>query len=151
MKIILIEDDELKATEISGFLESQGCVVTIEKAFNTGMKSISNNEYDLALLDMTIPSFEISPDHPTSRIRKYGGKDILSEIKRCEINLPSIVITQYRVFDDGEMSIEKIDMELAEEFEGIYYGIVYYNSSTMDWQEKLVSLIESVKNRRQNV
>lgn len=148
MKIILIEDDELKATEISDFLKSKGFIVFVEKAFNTGMKSISNNTFDLALLDMAIPSFEISPEHPTSRIRKYGGKDILSEIERCEIDLPSIVITQYRVFDDGEMSIEKMDMELAEEFEKIYFGIVYYNSSTMDWQDKLIDLIDVVKNRR---
>ena len=109
MKIILIEDDEFKAKQ------------------------------------MTIPSFEISPEHPSSRTRKYGGKDILSEIERCEIDLPSIIVTQYRVFDDGEVSLEKIDMELTQEFNQIYYGIVYYNSSTMDWQDKLIDLIENIQ------
>jgi DNA-binding NtrC family response regulator len=145
MKIILIEDDEFKAKQIITFLEKKGYEVILRKAFNTGMKTITTEKFDLALLDMTIPSFEISPEHPSSRTRKYGGKDILSEIERCEIDLPSIIVTQYRVFDDGEVSLEKIDMELTQEFNQIYYGIVYYNSSTMDWQDKLIDLIENIQ------
>lgn len=143
MRIILIEDDDFKSKQIKSFLVGLGHEIVLKKAFNTGMKAITTEKFDLALLDMTIPSFEISPEHPTSRIRKYGGRDVLSEIERCEIKLPSIVITQYRVFDDGEMSIEKIDMELSQEFSQIYLGIVYYNSSTMDWQERLLELIKN--------
>ena len=145
MKTILIEDDEFKAKQIISFLEEKGHEVTLRKAFNTGMKSITTEMFDLALLDMTIPSFEISPEHPSSRTRKYGGRDILSEIERCNLDLPSIIITQYRVFDDGDVSIEKIDMELTQEFNGIYNGIVYYNSSTMDWQDKLMKLLNNIQ------
>lgn len=145
MKIILIEDDEFKAKQIISFLDSKGYEVVLRKAFNTGMKTITTERFDLALLDMTIPSFEISPEHPSSRTRKYGGKDILSEIERCEIDLPSIIVTQYKVFDDGEVSLEKIDMELTQEFNQIYCGIVYYNSSTMDWQDILIALIENIQ------
>lgn len=148
MRIILIEDDEFKAKQITAFLETKGMEVTLRKAFNTGMKSITTEKFNIALLDMTIPSFEISPEHPSSRIRKYGGKDILSEIERCDINLPSIIITQYRVFDDGDVSIEKIDMELSQEYDGIYRGIVYYNSSTMDWQDKLLELINAIRREK---
>ena len=146
MKIILIEDDEFKAKQIISFLEGKGHEVTLRKAFNTGMKAITTERFDLALLDMTIPSFEISPEHPSSRTRKYGGRDVLSEIERCNIDLSSIIITQYRVFDDGDVSIEKIDMELTQEFSGIYSGIVYYNSSTMDWQDKLMNLLDNIQN-----
>lgn len=145
MKIILIEDDEFKAKQIISFLDGKGYEVVLRKSFNTGMKTITAEKFDLALLDMTIPTFEISPEHPSSRIRKYGGKDILSEIERCEIDLPSIIVTQYRVFDDGEVSIEKIDTELAQEFNQIYCGTVYYNSSTMDWQDKLIDLIKKIQ------
>lgn len=145
MKIILIEDDEFKAKQIISFLEEKCHEVILRKAFNTGMKTITTETFDLALLDMAIPSFEISPDHPSSRTRKYGGRDILSEIERCNLDLPSIIITQYRVFEDGDVSIEKIDMELTQEFNGIYRGIVYYNSSTMDWQDKLMKLLNNIQ------
>ena len=137
-KIILIEDDDYKAKQIVQFLQNKGHIIDIAKAYNTGMKKIVNEQYDMALLDMTIPSFEISSEHPTSRIRKYGGKDILFEINRREIFLSAIVITQYQVFDDGEKTLEVLDKELHEEFPELYKGIVYYNSSVIDWQDKLI-------------
>lgn len=148
MQILLIEDDEFKAKQIIFFLEAKGHQVVLEKSFNTGMKEIISERYELALLDMTIPSFEISPEHPTSRSRVYGGKDILCEIDRCEIDLPSIIITQYRVFDDGEMSLEKINKELKSEYPNSYLGIVYYNSSIRDWQDKLEKLIMNIEGEK---
>lgn len=141
MKIILVEDDAYKASQIVDFLHKSAYKVDVEKAYNTGMKAICTGNYDMALLDMTIPSFEISPEHPSSRVRKYGGKDILEEMQRCDIDMPAIVITQYQVFDDGEKTLEVLDQELLQEYSGIYQGIVYYNSSTLDWQEKLKNIM----------
>ncbi len=137
MKLLLIEDDDYKAKQIIDFLKIKNHEVDLAKAYNSGMKKIVNNEYSLALVDMTIPSFEISPEHPTSRIRKYGGKDILFEIDRREINLNVIVITQYKVFDDGEKTLELLDEELYKDFPTLYKGIIYYNASAMDWQDRL--------------
>lgn len=145
MNIILIEDDEFKARQIIDYVSSLGHEVVLRKAFNTGMKEIISKNYDLALLDMTIPSFEISPEQPTSRTRKYGGRDILSEIDRCEIDLPSIIITQYKVIGDDEIPIEKIDTELKAEYSAIYHGIVYFNSSMLEWQDKLTKLIKNLE------
>lgn len=146
VRIILIEDDDYKANQVVRFLENKGYQVDVAKAYNSGMKKIVNRKYDVALIDMTIPSFEISKEHPTSRIRKYGGRDILVEIDRREINLPSIVITQYQVFDDGEITLELLDKELEEEFPNLYRGIVYYNSSVMDWQDKLIEKLGDDRN-----
>ena len=145
MQLILIEDDDYKAKQIVQFLLQKGHKIDVARAYNTGMKKIVSKRYDMALIDMTIPSFEISREHPTSRIRKYGGRDILVEIDRREIDLPSIVITQYQVFDDGEITLELLDKELHEEFPDLYQGIVYYNSSVMDWQEKLVEKLGDYK------
>lgn len=141
MRLILIEDDDYKAKQIVNFLQKEGLEVDVSKAYNTGMKKITTEKFDIALVDMTIPSFEISHDHPNSRIRKFGGKDVLAEIARRNIYLPSIVITQYQVFDDGEITLESLDEELSKEFPDLYRGSVYYNSSVMDWQEKLLDKI----------
>lgn len=147
MRIILVEDDEYKAKQIEMFVKGIGHDIDIYKAYNTGMRGILRGGYDLALLDMTIPSFEISPEHPVSRSRKYGGKDILNEMQRCEIQLPVIVITQYKVFDDGEKSLEKLDEELLLEYNENYRGIIYYNSSILDWQDKLQSIMNNLEGK----
>ena len=144
MEIILVEDDEYKANQIKEFLNSFGHNVQIQYAFKSGMRAITNTEYDMVLLDMTIPSFEISAKHPSSRSRKYGGRDILNEMFRKEIRIPAIVITQYKVFDDGEKSLEDLDKELAEAYPEIYKGIIYYNASILDWQEKLQNMMNEI-------
>ena len=141
MKFLLIEDDDYKADQIVQFLENQNHEIIVAKAYNTGMRKIVTQTYDIVLLDMTIPSFEISREHPTSRIRKYGGKDILFELDRREINIPIIVITQYQVFGDGEKTLDRLDQELKNEFPTLYKGYVYYNSSALDWQENLIEKI----------
>lgn len=144
MKVLLIEDDDYKARQIVEFVNTLGYEVEVKKAYNSGMMALTNNQYDLVLLDMTIPSFELSPEHPTSRIRKYGGRDILSEMERCEIVVPTIIITQYKVFDDGEKSLEILNEELAEEYSQIYKGLIYYNSSIVDWQGKLQNIVSNI-------
>ena len=144
MKVLLIEDDDYKARQIVEFVNTLGYEVEVKKAYNSGMMALTNNQYDLVLLDMTIPSFELSPEHPTSRIRKYGGRDILCEMERCEIVVPTIIITQYKVFDDGEKSLEILNKELEEEHSQIYKGLIYYNSSIVDWQEKLQNILSNI-------
>lgn len=141
MKIILVEDDEYKAKQIKGFLEPLNNNLTIEKSFKSGMQSLVNKNWDFVLLDMTIPSFEYSNIHSSSRNRKFGGRDILNEMKRKGILIPTAVITQYSVFGEEETSLEELDAELQRDFSEIYKGIVFYNASVLDWQECLLSII----------
>lgn len=144
MNFILVEDDEYKANQIKEFLKDFNNDVIIKKSFKTGMQAITSLDCDIVLLDMTIPSFEISPEHPFSRSRKYGGRDILNEMYRKELKIPAIVITQYKIFDDGEKSLDDLDKELSESYPEIYKGIIYYNASILDWQDKLQSLIDKI-------
>lgn len=51
-----------------------------------------------------------------------------------------------QVFDDGEITLELLDKELEEEFPNLYRGIVYYNSSVMDWQDKLIEKLGDNRN-----
>jgi len=141
MKIILVEDDEYKAEQIKGFLEHMDCKVTIEKSYKSGMQSLVSKEWNFVLLDMTIPSFEYSNIHSSSRNRKFGGRDILNEMKRKNIGIPTAVITQYSVFGEEEISLEELNAELLRDFSDIYKGIVFYNASALDWQEHLLSII----------
>ena len=112
------------------------------------MEAISTSKCDIVLLDMTIPSFEISAAHPSSRSRKYGGRDILNEMSRKEIQTPAVVITQYKVFDDGEKSLNDLDEELMKCYSEIYRGIIYYNASILDWQDKLQTIINKIRSER---
>ena len=145
MRVLLIEDDQYKAKQIEKFLLSEDHEISIAKSFKSGMQSIVGNEYDFILLDMTIPSFEITPSQLISRTRKFGGRDILNEMLRKEIIRPVIVITQYNVFGDDEISLEELNTELSSSFPSTYLGYVFYNASILDWQENLKLYIDKLK------
>ena len=139
--VSLVEDDDYKAEQIRSYVVALGYELEIRKSFKTGMAHIVKSNPDFVLLDMSIPSFETSNIHPTSRNRKFGGRDILVEMKRKNINIPAIVITQYNVFGEEEKSLEELDKELEEEFAELYRGVVFYNASVLDWQERLKKLL----------
>lgn len=141
MKIILVEDDDYKANQIKEFLECLDCEVIIKKSFKSGMQSLIHASWDFVLLDMTIPSFEYSNLHSNSRNRKFGGRDILNEMKRKNIMIPTVVITQYSVFGEEETTLEELNNELLQNYSDIYKGIVFYNASVLDWQESLLNII----------
>lgn len=142
MKILLVEDDDYKANQIKDFLEELDGKVEIRKSFKSGMQSLANNTWDFVLLDMTIPSFEYSTLHTTSRNRKFGGRDILNEMKRKNIVFPTAVVTQYSVFGEEEISLEQLNQELMHDFSEMYKGIVFYNASALDWQDSLLDIIK---------
>ena len=40
--------------------------------------------------------------------------------------------------------LEILNEELAEEYSQIYKGLIYYNSSIVDWQEKLQNILSNI-------
>lgn len=141
MRGVLVEDDAYKVEQICEFLKSINISVAVKRAFTSGIKEISSERPDFVLLDMTIPTYEVDRNHPTSRNRKFGGRDILREMKRQGIISRTVVITQYSVFGEEEITLEELDSELREEFPTIYEGLIYYNASALDWQDKLQKFI----------
>lgn len=148
MRVLLIEDDEYKAKQIIEFLtntlDKRLKEVILKKAYQSGMDSIVNGFYDLILLDMSMPTFEATPGRPSGRSRPYGGRDILYEMRRKELKIPTIVVTQHKFIEAGvdSLSMAQLDELLKVEFNSMYLGLVYYNASTIDWKDKLFDLIE---------
>lgn len=145
MKILIIEDDEYKANQIGDLINSKfgsAIILTIKQSFQTGMKAIIQEQFDLLLLDMSMPSFEGSGRH-----RAYAGLDILSEMRRKSVQIPTIVVTQYNIFGEGEerKDATQLDKLLREGFSEMYLDMVYYNAKAVNWKEKLADMINFIK------
>jgi CheY-like chemotaxis protein len=104
------------------------------------MREIIKNQYDLLILDMSIPTFD-----GASKQKIYAGRDILHEIKRKNITIPTVVFTQYTIFGEGEdqKNADQLDEILAMNYPNNYLGIVYFSSAFL-WQEKLGKIIRDV-------
>lgn len=72
MKILLVEDDEFKASDIVKILEDSVANATVIRAMSatSAMKAINSETFPLIVLDMSLPTFEMSGlggRRPTSR------------------------------------------------------------------------------------
>ena len=77
-KILLVDDDDYKISNIKSFVEKQiQCDISVEKALNPGLKKLVKETFDLVLLDMSMPTFNISE---TNNFNSYGGLEFLKEM-----------------------------------------------------------------------
>lgn len=121
MKILIIEDNDLKYNSIKDYLNELGEEnVTRKKSINGGLMELRNNfdkeskdKYNLLILDMQLPRYEDEP----YKIIETGGISIMKEIERKDwpINI---------IFCSSE-SIEISDFEKCPQL----LGAVKYNSS----------------------
>jgi DNA-binding response OmpR family regulator len=79
MNILLVEDEEKVASFISKGLEEEGYNVETAYDGRTGLKLLSEQSYDIILLDLMIPEID--------------GLELLSNIRAWGIDTPVLIIT----------------------------------------------------------
>lgn len=140
-KILFIEDNKTKIEDVKLFVEENYTEVSlcIKESFTSGLRELFTNDYDIVFLDMSLPTREGSPNNSLNNFEQLGGHKILSEMKRKELFLPTILITMFRDFGVGQsfMDLNEIDDMCKAEFENFYKGVVYYSSREDSWKEKL--------------
>lgn len=144
LKILLIEDDENKKNDIVDYLNDAypGQVdLDIAMSYNTGVRMASKGNYDLMLVDMTLPKFD-KDKGLNERTLHNGGEVLIGYLLDLGIEIKSIVITQYDNFKDESLST--IDARLKVDCSDSYLGAVKYNSSEDGWKVELNNYINNV-------
>lgn len=148
-KIIVIEDDIKKKEDIRNFLSSDLRVssITIKESYQSGLRELIKNDFDLLLLDMSIPTWDKSIDEPGGSFEKFGGYKILKEIKRKKRPINTILITMFDDFGESDTSItlSQLDELLKNEFPDTYKGAVYYNTREDKWKTDLANFISTLQ------
>lgn len=150
MKLLLIEDDIKKIDDLKDFFEDYSTTVdlTIRKSFQTGLREILRSEFDLVLLDMSMPTWERSINEPGGEFEKFAGIKILKEMSRRGRYQNVVLVTMFDNFGDGEKSITLNDMNLSlqNDFREMYLGAVYYNASEIKWKDELTIMLKKIIN-----
>lgn len=147
MIALIIEDDDVKLDRLRGFLDHEVPTVNIEvaRSYKSGLLALVRLNPTFVLLDMTLPSFDIQPGTDGGRPLSLGGKDLLRQMKRRDIQSPAIVVTGFDTFGSGTpVTLAQLDSELAFEFSDFYLGSVYFNAATEDWRDRLRELVHHV-------
>lgn len=148
MKILLIEDHPLKQAQIHKFVSEKipDCQINSKNSYISGLKELIKNHftYDVLLLDISMPNYDISSQDSGGDWMPLAGKNILKEMYLRDISTKAIVITMHGSFDDGT-KITELDNELQTEFPENYIGYVYYSQINEDWKDKLCQLLKVIR------
>lgn len=152
MKCLLVEDDKYKAKNIEDVLNNNFNIEIIRKiSFKTALIESLNPSYDFILLDMSMLTFDITSDEKGGRPRHYAGKEIILKMQYRNIDTPVIVITQFENFGEGnnQMNLKNLIKQLENiNYKG-YQETIFYNMVGSDWQEKLLSRIKLIIEKRE--
>ena len=140
-KILLIEDDEKKIDDVKLFILSNysGFSLTIKEAYQSGLRELMMNAYDMLLLDMSLPTFETMDLEGVGSFEKFGGFKIMKEIARKKKQIYTVLITMFDDFGESDTSItlQQMDIVFKLEFQNQYKGFVFYNSKESSWKKAL--------------
>ncbi len=143
-KLLLVEDEIHKRDEINSCIkEVFDLLPDMADSVSSAVLKVKSQNYDLIILDMTLPTYDASPDEPADDTHIFGGREFLSQMERFDIVTPVIVFTQFELFGKppNEMRIEDLDRELKEEFTDSYNGTIYYHASLDSWKYQLKELL----------
>ncbi|MED4698714.1 response regulator [Lysinibacillus capsici] len=152
MNILLIEDTLTKIKAVKSFLLNSN--ITIENiecrhSWQSGLLELINNseKYDFLILDMSMPRYDADIADSNEEFETYAGWEILKEINRLNLSIPSCIFTSYDYFGEGSEAInrEEINESLKQEFPNIYKGLIYFRNSESTWKDKLMKVLTEVQ------
>jgi DNA-binding NarL/FixJ family response regulator len=145
MKILFIEDHPYKLGQVLNFLTESfpHAKVEVRNSYNSGLRELitNSNDYNLLLLDISMPNYDISPEENGGDFLPLAGKLILKEMYLREIPTKAIVVTMHGSFEDGT-KLAELDNKLKTEFADNYIGHVYFSAVSTEWKNQLENLIK---------
>ena len=143
MKVLIIEDDANKLRTVNEFmLQYWQTSCTCKMSFHSGMKALYDESYDLILLDMSIPMYDVTVRDTGGRPLPLAGRDILFKMRRSNVQTKVVVITQYEDFEG--ISLAQLNRDLQHDFPTLYCGSVYYNTTHDTWKKDLMVLLNTL-------
>ena len=132
MKVLIVEDDDHKRSDLEEFIRSYYDVddLLTARSFQSGIRSIFESLPDLVLLDMTMRNFDRTLAEEGGRPHPFAGREILRQMQRSRISIPVIVVTHFDRFGEeaNYITLEELTEELSSRFAN-YIGTVHYRSN----------------------
>ena len=144
-RILIVEDDENKCSQILLFLRDAFPLfeTSVAHSLRSGLMLIKGEVFNLVILDMTLPNFDQGIDEDGGIIHPLGGQEFLRKMKRGNLQIPVVVLTQFESFGTGEdrLDLDTLRSSLKEKYRDVCIETIYYNSAVDAWKRQLQSAI----------
>lgn len=143
MLIYLIEDDPQKTEKIATYVRelSPTAELRVLRSYQSGLKEIEKETPNFIVMDMTLPTFDMTGVARHGRPRSLGGYEIMRKIKLRGLSIPTFVISALETFGDGKITFEEIRGRCQDEFPGTFLGATFFRLSSDEWKPALKEAI----------
>lgn len=144
MKLLIIEDNHSKLNELKKFIKHNYPVGTIHDAlsYTAGLRRIYDEEWDVILLDMSLPIYDMNQQDAGGDKKPVAGKEIMKRMLHKNIIVPTVVVTQFDTFGESGITIDSLNKEFENTMKEIWKGTVNYGNAT--WTNDLKSIMDSI-------
>lgn len=146
--VLLVEDDDGKCARIRDVVDSlvEGGRISVARSYHGAMEYILRERFDVILLDMSLPSFDVTRVDDGGEFLAFAGREVLRQLRRRTLDARVIVVTQFGTFGKGGdvKTLEELDVELTREYPGRYLGVVQYDEVTGLWPKELAGKLRGL-------
>lgn len=140
MKILVVEDDQLKMQDIQRFVEKSFSNVYVDcaESYATAVSMCYSVMYDFVVLDMNIPRYDRTDNDKS--IIDNGGEMIVRELISEDIYIKFAFLSGYETV--GDESIESFDIRMKRYCPDTYCGFVSFEVNDDSWKQKLGKILK---------
>lgn len=147
IRVLVIEDDEFKSTDLIRVLEA--CLsqpqITRASSVTSALRVITSEVFQLIVLDMSLPTFDMTGPGGGGSPQGQGGIEVLRLANRLGTESQYIIVTQYPDIEiDGlEIPLKDAASRLAKRFNLQVSACLPYEFDRDDWQLAFQQVLKS--------
>ena len=149
IQILIADDESPKLESLRDFViasESRATVKTSRSVRST-LDELQCNTFDLLILDMSLPTFDVAPGEKGGRAQNLGGEEVLRYMEFYECECPVIIVTQFDHFFEGgrHVSLEQVAERLHVEHPNTFRRVIHYAGSTSPgWRAEVLRELKQI-------
>ena len=146
MKILIVEDNKNKLIKLKEFIQEKIKINDLQieeaKSFTSGIRKIKQKDWDLIILDMSLPTYDITHRETGGDKKPVAGKEIMKRMLHRNLLVPVIIVTQFETFGENKLTLDRLNEEFEEEYKEIWRGTVFYEGDK--WKGNFEQLLENI-------
>ena len=148
-KVLIVEDDEHKIDDLTDLLNAHNGKYSLEikKSVREAIICVKNSDFDVVLLDMSLPNFDQTAAAAGGSGQPQGGLEIIRMLKRIKKNPAIIIVSQYpqMEFDGRFHSLKDSANIIKDKYDVNVVGSVLYLVGSLNWQPLLEDFLRQLR------
>jgi len=149
-RILIADDENPKLDSITEFVASAlpEVFVTTSRSVRSTLDQLQANTFDLLVLDMSLPTFDVAPGEKGGRAQNLGGEEVLRYMEFYGCECPVIIVTQFDHFfeNGGHVGLDHVAARLRVEHPGTFRRVIHYAGSTSSgWRQEVLQELQKIK------